>query len=173
LAVTLTPAALPSGTLLWSYHKDGDQRAWFLQTGGASLASLTWEKRFGSIATARTAGASWRYERQGIFRKRFLISDQAGNQIAEYSARWTGAGTITLRNGRRFAWKPGNFWSTRWHLLESDNTRLLEYRLSSWSFQSSAEATVAHAALKYRELPFFLTFCWYLCILGRKDAAHA
>ena len=173
MAVALTPAALPSGTLLWSFQKDGDKRTWLLQTGGASLASLTWEKRFSSIATARTADASWRYERQGVFRHRFLISDQDGNQIAEYSPRWTKAGTLTLRSGRRFAWKPGNFWSTRWHLLESDNTRLLEFRVKSWSFQPSAEATVSHAALKYAELPFFLTFCWYLCILGHRDAAYA
>ena len=173
MAVTLTSAALPSGTLLWSYQKDGDKRTWVLRYGGASLASLTWEKRFGSIATARTAGASWRYERQGNFRHRYLISDQDGNQIAEYAARWTGAGALTMRTGRRFAWKPGNFWSTRWHLLAGDHTRLLEFRMKSWSLQPSAEASVAHAALKYPELPFFLTYCWYLCILARKDAAHA
>src|SRR5512145_2837924 len=94
-----TPAALPSGTLLWSFQKDGDKRTWLLQTGGASLASLTWERRFSSIATARTADASWRYERQGVFRHRFLISDQDGDPIAEYRARWTKAGTLTLRNG--------------------------------------------------------------------------
>jgi hypothetical protein len=173
MPVTLTPAAPPSGTLLWNYQKDGGQRTWVLQSGAASLASLTWGKRYGSNATAETAADTWHYERKGVFRHQFLIEDEAGTQVAEYVHRWTGGGILTLRNGRRFEWKPANFWGTRWQLVGADNTRLIEFRMKSWSLQPSAETTVTHAALKYDELPLLLTFCWFLCLLGRRDAAAA
>jgi hypothetical protein len=171
MEVTLSPPPLSSGTLNWVHQKNSKPRTWVLRSGGANLASLTWEKVLGNTATARTADHSWRFERQGLFRRRILLHDDHHTLIGELIPNWLGRGELAL-DGRRFKWRNANFWGSRWEML-GDNTRLLEFRMKRWSYNPSAQVTVTHAALKYQELPLLLAFGWYLCVLNWKDRAHS
>jgi hypothetical protein len=93
-----------------------------------------------------------------------MIRDaESGAEVATFRSSWDGGGTITLRDGRTYAWNNTNWQHTAWAWTDRAEQVLLRFK--------GKEMTIEPAGLSLPELPLLAALSWYLNILS-KDAAN-
>ena len=76
-------------TLRWLRTQE-HPAAYSLRAGESEVATLTWARPGGSLATARTAGASWTLKRAGFLQPTILVRQEgAAEPVARLSAHLT------------------------------------------------------------------------------------
>lgn len=76
-----------------------------LCAGDEVVATLQWEKPWGSLATARTAEGEWSFKRSGFWQQRVGARPVGSErEVATFVPEWTGNGTLTVEGRRAFRW---------------------------------------------------------------------
>jgi hypothetical protein len=157
--------------LLWVQPK-ALQRTYELRAGDDVVATLRWEKAWGSLVTAVTAKRQWTFKRVGFLHPRVTIR-QAGSEsdLALVELRWHGGGDVQFANGRRFHWRNTSFWRGEWAFITLEGEKLIQFkhRFSLTKMKGHVEIEAGARALP--ELSLLAALGWYLMGLMSEDAA--
>lgn len=157
------------GELVWT-QPSARHRHYELRAGDETVATLDWQKSLGSLALATTADGEWTFKRAGFWHPR-VTARPAGTEteVASFEAGWTGDGTLRLEGGETFAWKPGNFWQTRWGWHDAAGSLLVGFRQRTSLLKT--EGVVEIEAGAPASLALLLCLGWYLVVLSEDDSA--
>ena len=98
-----------------------------LRSGDDVVATLAWEKMFGTLATAQTAEKTWTFKRVGFFNPRVTVRSPGSEvDIAVFKPSWGYGGTLEVQ-GKTFTWKKLDFWGNKWGFTWQDGTVLLSF----------------------------------------------
>ena len=142
-----------------------------LVDGDEVCARLSFPRLFGSFAIAEAAGGTWTFKRVGFWHTRATIRKEgADTDLAVFEHNtWSGGGTLRLADGRKIQITT-NFWQSRIEFQSEDGRPLFRYETEGFMrLGATLESLPAVAALP--ELPWLLTFGWYLVVMIQHDAA--
>ena len=170
----------PGSRLSWSQPK-ARERKFELRDGNRLLGAVSFVKSFGSLAEASMAAGDWTFKRVGFLRPRVTVRRRAQEMdLAVYQPTgWRGDGELQIAGGRIYAWKPANFWATRYDFVDTAGNALVAFKPgaeeSKWSniFKFQALVEVHASASRLEELPLLVSLGWYLMILHHEDASSA
>ena len=183
--------------LLWR-QTHALKQEYALRAGDEVLATLRWQKPFGSLALAKTAERGWTFKRSGFWQPRVTARPVGSERdVATFKPEWTGGGTLTTDGGRSFRWASTGFWRQQWSWRDADDAPLVQFQDRS-GLKSEARVTLSPVAAAlpevaqvddlYRpvarealgppsvalpELPLLVTLGWYLLVLAAQDTAAA
>jgi hypothetical protein len=159
--------------LAWS-HPGVLTRGYDLLAGDDVVATLRWEKIFGSLATAVTAEGSWTFKRGGFLSPRVTVRIAgAETDLASLKARWCGDGTLEFADGRRYRWTHAGFWRTEWFFASESGDPLMRLTPKFALLGHAADVKIEPAAASIPDLTLLLTLAWYLVVLMSQDAGGA
>jgi hypothetical protein len=157
------------GTELAWTQPDAFRRVFELRAGDDLLATLTWQKLFGSLALAETAGAQWTFKREGFLSPRVTVRLAGSDEdLGTFKPGWTGAGAFQLQGGAAYRWSPQNFWATHWAWLDGAEQRHMLFKPRGLM---KYEAAVELQAPLTPDTPLLLALGWYLLVLYAEDTA--
>ena len=168
----------PGSHLSWSQPK-ALQRTFELRDGDRLLGTLSFATSWGSLAEASMAAGEWTFKRVGFFRPRVTVRRrEQETDLAVYQPKgWGSEGELQFAGGRIYAWKPANFWATRFNFVDATGRALVAFKPgaeeSKWSdiFKFQALVEIDHSASRLEELPLLVSLGWYLMILHHQDSA--
>ena len=175
----LEPLDIAAGNRLsWSQPK-ALQRAFELREGDRLLGTLSFVKSFGSLAEASMATGDWTFKRVGYFRPRVTVRRRGQEtDLAVYQPKgWGSEGELQFAGGRVYAWKPANFWATRFNFVDGAGRALIAFKPGSEEskrsdlFRFQALVEIDPSASRLEELPLLVSLGWYLMILHHQDSA--
>jgi hypothetical protein len=166
--------------LSWSQPK-ALQRTFELRDGNRLFGTLSFVKSFGSLAEASMAAGDWTLKRVGYFRPSVTVRRRGQEaDLAVYEPRgWGAEGELQFAGGRIYAWKPANFWATKFNFVDTAGRPLVAFKPgaeeSKWSdlFKFQALVEIEPSANRLEELPLLVSVGWYLMILHHEDASSA
>jgi hypothetical protein len=175
----MEPLDIAAGNRLsWSQPK-ALQRVFELREGNRLLATLSFVKPFGSLAEACMVTGEWTFKRVGYFRPRVTVRRRGQEtDLAVYQPKgWGSGGELQFAGGRIYAWKPANFWATKFIFVDGAGKTLVAFKPGSeeskWSdlFRFQALVEIDPSAGRLEELPLLVSLGWYLMILHHADAS--
>ena len=138
------------------------------------LATLRWQKAFGSLALAETASGTWTFKRSGFLRPKVTVRVPGSEtEVAVFTAGWGGEGTLSLPNGRSYHWQSTNFWQSKWAFTDEAGEPLVQFKAEFAFFKLSAEVNVKPGAVALPDLSLLAVLGWYLMVLLSDDTAGA
>jgi hypothetical protein len=172
----VTPESRPS----W-FQPRTLERSFELRDGERLLGTLQFPKWSGSLAMASLAAGEWTFKRVGFFRPRVTVRLPGQEaDVAVYQPKgWGSGGEVQFAGGRIFAWKPANFWATRYAFLDGAERAIVTFKPggeeSKWSdlFKFQALVEIDPSADGLEELPLLVSLGWYLMILHHDDSEGA
>jgi hypothetical protein len=168
-----------------------------LRAGDEVLATLRWEKNWGSLATARTAEGAWTFKRAGFWQQRVAVWPAGeAREVATFTPKWTGDGALVVAGGRTFRWAGKGFWGLEKFWQAGEDTPPLVGFKHQGAIRTEARVVLSPAAAVlpetvqlddlYRplppeamappsaplaELPLLVTLGFYLMVLEVMDSA--
>lgn len=145
-----------------------------LRAGDEVLATLSWEKMFGTLATARTAETTWTFKRVGFFNARVTVRSPGSDaDIAVFKPSWGYGGTLEVR-GQAYTWKKLDFWGNKWGFVWHDGNVLLTFKYDIgldrlFRVEASVELTPGSVSTN-ADMPLLATLGWYIMILMHNDS---
>jgi hypothetical protein len=158
--------------LLWVQSPER-KRCYELRSGDDVVATLAWEKMFGTLATAQTADSTWTFKRVGFFNARVTVRSP-GSEVDEavFKPSWGYGGTLEVR-GRAYTWKKLDFWGNRWGFAWHDGTVLLSFGYiggleSFLKLEGAVEISPGNISTNV-DMPLLATLGWYIMVLMHDD----
>ncbi|HNY41520.1 MAG TPA: hypothetical protein PKJ41_14060 [Bryobacteraceae bacterium] len=145
-----------------------------LMSGDSALAEIHFVKTLGTLAEARTASSAWSFKRKGVFTStvgaRPLDEER---EIAIYHPNWTShKGLLRLENGEEYLLRSANLWASEWVLSDGGGEPLLRFHNKGF-LKHGAQLVVEERAKSNPQLPFLITFAWYILLLHQMDSSAA
>ena len=161
-----------SGQLVWA-PSSSSARRFDLRAGEQAVASLTFDKDVGSLATGRGPGGVWTLKRAGFLQPRVTVRE-AGSEydVAVFRPTWTGSGDVEFRTGTRVHWRPFGFWNSEWAFVQGTE-RLVTFHWLPDTAALDARVEFTVAAMAMPEFPVLMLLGWYLRVLAFLEAQHA
>jgi hypothetical protein len=162
-----------SDTALEWVQPQSNKRFFELQSGGDAIATLSWEKALGTLATAQTAGNTWTFKRVGFFNTRVTVrSPGSDTDIATFKPSWGYGGMLEVQ-GRTYTWNKLDFWGNRWGFAWHDGTLLLSFGYaggpgSIFKLQGVVEMSPGSVSTN-TDMPLLATLGWYIMVLMHDD----
>jgi hypothetical protein len=157
--------------LKWVQPHSG-KRNFELWSGNDVVATLSWEKMFGTLATAQAADKTWTFKRVGFFNNRVTVrSPDSGADIAVFKPGWGYAGTLEA-GGRVYHWKNVSFWGGKWGFFGPDDTGYISFEYAGgWDslLKLQGKAEVLPGAPVGPDMPLLLTLGWYIMVMMFDD----
>jgi hypothetical protein len=148
-----------------------------LRSGNEVVATLSWEKLFGTLATAQTVEKTWTFKRVGFFNARVTVRSPGSEaDIAMFKPSWGYGGTLEVQ-GRAYTWKKLDFWGNRWGFAWHDGTVLLSFGYaggpgSFLKLEGAVEISPGNISTN-TDMPLLVTLGWYIMVLMWDDNAAA
>jgi hypothetical protein len=135
------------------------------------IATLRFRSSFGSLATAESADGCWTFKRVGFWQVKATIrSCGSETDIATFKNNtWTGGGTLELSDGRKFL-ATTNVWQTNFELKTEAGETLVRFKRGGL-VHLSAKVEIQPGAAGVPDLPWVMTFGWYLIVMLYMDSA--
>jgi len=157
------------------------QRSYELRDGKRLFGTLEFAKAWGSLATASLANGEWTLKRAGFLRPRVTLRRRGQeNDLAVFQPKaWGAEGELQFEGGHIYAWKPTNFWATKFAFLDGAGRALVTFKPgaeeSKWSdiFKHQALVEIDPSASVLDELPLLVALGWYLMVLHHEETASA
>jgi len=170
----------PGSRLSWSQPK-ALQRTFELREGKRLLGTLSFLKSTGSLAEASMESGDWTFKRVGFLRPRVTVRCRGQEtDLAVYHPNgWGSEGDLQLAADRIYAWKPANFWATKYNFVDGAGKTIVAFKPGAeenkWSdlFKFQALVEIDPSASRLEELPLLASLGWYLMILQHEDATSA
>lgn len=147
-------------------------RTYELKSGDSELAGLAFQKVFGTLARAWTAGAAWTFKRAG-FLTPVVTARVEGSEtdIAIYHPNWTGhKGLLELEGGERLEFRTTNFWASEWALNDAQGAEVLRFH-NKGLLHHGASVEVSEAGKARADIAMLLALCWYILVLHMQDSS--
>jgi len=156
--------------LRWTQPKLFD-RVYELHCGTDLVANLSFKGAFGTLAEARSADGAWTFKRVGFWQTRATVrrnGDTRDLAVFEHNT-WKGGGTLRIGGGRSIL-VTTNLWQSRIDFLLAEDHTLFSY-LTEGFMRQEASLEVRPSAERMPELPWLLSFGWYLVVMMHQDAS--
>lgn len=161
-------AEFAGNTLTWVQHK-ALERSYELRYGGEIVASLRFEKAFGSLATAKSVDGAWTFKREGFLKPRVTVRTPGSEaNLAVFHQNISGGGILQFQDGRRYLWRCTSFWGSEWAFLTAEEHRLVQFRLNASLFRSGAQTSILASAA---DASLLAALGWYLLVLTAEETA--
>jgi hypothetical protein len=155
--------------LLW-VQPSARRRTYELRTDGEVVATLRWPKD--TRAHADTANGQWTFTRRGFWHPRVTVrATGADADMAVFTARWTGTGTLDLRDGLQYHWAAANGWQSQWAWQAGDGTPFVTFTVRQGLVKVEGRVEIAPAAGALSDLAMLVSLGWYLVVLRAWDTA--
>jgi hypothetical protein len=160
-------------TLRWTQPR-ALSREYELRAGDEVLATLRWQKAFGSLALAEAADGTWTFKRSGFLRPKVTVRLPGSEaEVAVFKPSWGGEGTLRFSEGRPYQWVNTSFWRSEWAFASEGSEPLIHFKLEFAFFKHAAEVKVEPGAFAVPDLALLTVLGWYLMLLLSEDAAGA
>lgn len=144
-----------------------------LRAGGVQVATLRWQKAFGTLAAADTAEGSWSFKRAGLLKSRITIRQVgSASDLAVFEPNWSGRGKLEMADGTPFQWDSTLLPSAAWVWHRGDKMPLVQFRSTSNGPKSEGKVTIEPRAASLPEVALLVTLGWYLCVLTLADTTN-
>jgi hypothetical protein len=172
-SLRVTPESRPS----W-FQPRTLERHFELRDGERLLGTLRFLKWGGSLAMASLAAGEWTFKRVGFFRPSVTVrrSGQEADVAVFRPKGWGSGGELQFAGGRIYAWKPANFWATRYAFFDGGERAIVTFKPgqeeSKWPdlFKFQALVEIDPSADGLEDLPLLVSLGWYLMILHHHDS---
>jgi hypothetical protein len=163
-------ATLVGSKLTWNQPQIAE-RYYELRSGGAIVATLAWEKAFGSLATAVTSEGSWTLKRAGFLRP-VVTARRPGDadNAAVFEPNWAAEGQLRIGNSV-YRWRGKGFWRDEWAWLGESGQEVASFGRHPKLLRNEAQVVVKMAAAA-SDLSLLVPFGFYLMILAADEALH-
>ena len=139
--------------------------AFELRAGDDVVATLAWEKAFGTLALAQTAEQAWTFKRMGFFNTRVTIRASGSEaDLGIFKPGWGYSGTLEV-GGRAYAWKSMGFLGGKWGFFGPDGTEYVSFQYTGGLgslLKVEGAVEVLPGAPVGPDLPLLLALGWYL-----------
>ena len=154
-------------------HPDLFRREHELRGGTDLYGSLSWERMFGSLATAETADGSWTFKRSG-FMTTEVTARVTGSDATVASLRpgWLGKGTLIVGN-ELFDWSSTGFWHAAWGFSRPGGAPVVQFQPKFTLLRRATDVVIDASAWAMPELPLLVTLGWYMMVSMADDSAGA
>jgi hypothetical protein len=150
------------------------KREYELRAGDEALATLRWQKTFGSLAVAASADGAWTFKRSGFLSPKVTVRRPGAEaEVAVLKPGWRGEGTLELAAGRRYQWRNTSFWRSEWAFTDEAGEPLVQFTPEFAFFKQAAEVKVETRAGSIPDLSLLTLLGWYLMVLMSEDAGAA
>lgn len=156
------------------------KREYELRAGDEVVATLRWQKTFGSLALAETANGTWTFKRSGFLRPKVMVRVPGSEtEVATFKPGWGGEGTLRFSDGRYYQWQHTNFWRSDWFFSDQGGEPLVHFKAEFEAsaavilFKHAAEVKFEPTAASVPDLSLLTALGWYLMVLMSEDAAGA
>lgn len=147
------------------------RRLYELSFNGREVATLSFDKGFGSLATGEFGEGKWTFKRAGFLCPRVSVREAGSDaDIGIFTPTWTGSGWLTLSSGRRYHLRHTNFWATEWAFEIEDGTTAITLAGPHGLFKHGGYARVSQSVAAQPETPIMVLLIWYLRLLMNQDA---
>jgi hypothetical protein len=149
-----------------------------LRDNGEIVATLAFESKSGTLATARTADGTWTFKRVGFLNPHITVRCAGDDQdLAVYEPRLLGGGILSFPQGLKMKWKPTSFWGNSWSFVLSDENILVGFK-SGLEHNKLADIFKTQATVDINPIPYvkkYLTmlaaFGMYLILMEHEESA--
>lgn len=156
--------------LLW-IQPSARKRAFELRAADEVVATLNFQRR--TLADAEVEGQHWTFKRQGFWHPHVTVRVAGSEQdLAVFSPRWAGGGTLGLSQGGTLQLAAANFWHSEW-VWQDGTTPLIRFKGRHGLIKAKGAVEVQADATHLAELPLLVLLGWYLILLFSDDAAAA
>jgi hypothetical protein len=151
------------------------KREYELRAGDEILATLRWQKPFGSLALAESADGTWTFKRSGFFSPKVTVRVLGSEtEVAVFKPGWTGTeGMLRFSDGRSYQWLKPSFWISEWALANDGGEPLIHFNPEFALFKQAAAVKIEPGAVPIPDLSFLTVLGWYLLILLSEDSGAA
>jgi hypothetical protein len=162
----------PDANLRW-VQPDAKKRFFELRSGDDAIATLSWEKALGTLATAQTAEKTWTFKRVGFFNTRVTVRSPGSEaDIATFKPSWGYGGTLEVQ-GRTYTWKKLDFWGNKWGFAWHDGNVLLSFGYAGgpgtlFKLEGTVELAPGNVSTN-PDMPLLVTLGWYIMVLMHDD----
>jgi hypothetical protein len=168
-----TISELAAHDLVWVRIR-GNRGLYELRADDAVVATLQQQRRAGAEAVA--ADGHWSFTRAGFWHPRVIVRVAgSGAEIARFTARWTGTGTLESPAGSPFHWGASNIWQSQWAWQGGDGMPLVRIacggRCVPGPGKIAGRVTIEPDAFSLPELSLLVLLGWYLDLLRAQDTA--
>jgi hypothetical protein len=149
--------------------------------GGEPIGSLTWEKRWGSLAIADSATGKWTFKRQGFLRPVVTARKitEPDKDFAKFHFNLGGSGTLILYDSKQqtFKWSRKGILRPEFKLTSIEKGKktnlLAQFKPYSKITKFEADIMLEQQAFLTNELELLMLMGAYLLILLRYDEEEA
>ena len=159
--------------LIWAPARTA-KRTYELRVDDHILATLSQPSAWRQNRVAVSADGRWSFARVGFFRQRLVIADaDTGAEVASMSSQdWKRQGTLTMPDGRRYEWRNGSFWGSKWAWLDESGQPVMHFKQFG-SFRLQCAVVIEPQAASDPRLTFLAALGWYLMLLAHQDSVVA
>jgi hypothetical protein len=138
---------------------------------GEAVATLRFRSMMGSLATGQSADGCWTFKRVGFFHPKVTVrACGSGGDLGTFrNNTWSGGGSLTLRDGRKFLANT-NLWATTYDFMTEGGDALIRLRSSGMMRHHSDVEILSGAGPLLAEVPWIVMLAWYLTVLMYVDA---
>ncbi len=137
-----------------------------IRNDGELAASLSFESKFGSRATATAADGTWTFKRIGFLNPHITIRNLGEeHDLGVYEPRFLGGGVLSLPKGLTLKWKPSGFWGNSWSFILSDQNALLAFK-SGLEHNKLADMFKTQATIEISPIPYLRKYLTMLAAFG-------
>jgi hypothetical protein len=137
-----------------------------LVADGQTIATLSWAKSWGSLATGESAEGEWTFKRIGFLRPRVTVRETGSDaDLAVFSISWTGDGTVVFSDVEIFQFKRSGFWHPEWSMSDSKGARQLLLRPDVGWKKKKADVEIDRSAISNKRTTLLAILGWYVIIL--------
>jgi hypothetical protein len=148
---------------------------------GEPIGSLTWEKRWGSLAIADSATGRWTFKRQGFLRPVVTARKitEPDKDFARFHFNLGGSGTLILRDIKQqtFKWSRKGILRPEFQLTSTEKGKktnlLAQFKPYSKITKLEADIKLEQEAFLIKELDLLILIGAYLLVLMRYDDEEA
>jgi hypothetical protein len=163
--VAFTPlASVDPSALRWLKVRDRPT-AFSLRAGELDLARLEWERPGGSLATAKTAEATWTLKRAGFLQPTILVRDPVDPQAVARLTAHLAHHELTLGSGETFRLRRVSHLVPAWRLTTVRGEEVLHIEPVPQGRALGAGAVVVSAP-KTAEVLLLVVLSWYFIVLS-------
>jgi hypothetical protein len=163
--MTLTPiSSVDRSTLRWLRDRDHPD-AFSLLSGDATAATLEWQTRGASLATARSTSGDWTLKRGGFLNPHITV--RAGDVVIARLSVHLNYHQIDVLGGRSYRFHRAGVLVPAWQVSSRDGKEILHVEPAREGRHLSAGAVVVAAdAMNLPELLLLVVLSWYFIVLA-------
>ncbi len=139
--------------------------AFSLRAGDAELAQLSWVRPGGSLATAKTADATWTLKRAGFLQPTILVRDPVDPQAVARLTAHLARHEVTLGSGATYRLRRVSHLIPAWRLTTDRGEEVLHVEPVPEGRALGAGAVVVSAPTT-PEVLLLLVLSWYFIVLS-------